>query len=114
MDSIHLALAIVAAIIWEVHQMDVKNSFLHGDLSEYIYMEKPLGFIQDSSLVCSIKKSIYDLKQASRAQYAKMDSYPLSHNFVRCKYDPNVYMLRTIDSLLIIFIYGDDILIIGC
>ena len=39
MDSIHLPLSIVVAKGWEVHQMDVKNAFLHGDLSEDIYME---------------------------------------------------------------------------
>jgi hypothetical protein len=39
MDSIRLKLSIVATKGWEVHQMDVKNSFLHGDLSEDIYME---------------------------------------------------------------------------
>jgi hypothetical protein len=32
--------------------MDVKNSFLHDDLSEEIYMEHPQGFMQDSYLVC--------------------------------------------------------------
>eukprot|EP00253_Pinus_taeda_P011531 PITA_11531 len=62
MDSIRLTLSIVAAQGWEVHQMDVKNAFLHGDLSEEIYMEKPHGFIQDSSLVCGLKKSLYGLK----------------------------------------------------
>jgi hypothetical protein len=41
MDSIHLALSIVASKGWEVHQMDVKNAFLHGDLSKDIYMEQP-------------------------------------------------------------------------
>jgi hypothetical protein len=41
MDSICLALSIAAAKGWEVHQMDVKNAFLHDDLSEEIYMEKP-------------------------------------------------------------------------
>jgi hypothetical protein len=39
MDSIGLALAIVSAKGWEVHQMDAKNTFLHGDISEEIYME---------------------------------------------------------------------------
>eukprot|EP00253_Pinus_taeda_P018928 PITA_18928 len=62
MDSICLALAIAAAHGWEVHQMDVKNAFLHGDLSKEIYMEQPHGFIQDSSLVCRLKKSLYGLK----------------------------------------------------
>jgi hypothetical protein len=62
MDSIRLALAIAETEGWEVHQMDVKNVFLHGDLSEEIYMEHPLRFIQDTSLVCRLKKSLYGLK----------------------------------------------------
>ena len=111
MDSICLALAIVVAQGWEVHQMDVKNAFLHRDLPEEIYMEQPHGFIQDSSLVCRLKKSLYDLKQAPRAWYAKMDSFLLSQNFERCKSDPIVYMLRTHDSLLILALYVDDLLI---
>jgi hypothetical protein len=45
MDSIRLALAIAATKGWEVHQMDVKNAFLHSDLSEEIYMEQPQGFM---------------------------------------------------------------------
>jgi hypothetical protein len=95
--------------------MDVKNAFLHGDLSEEIYMEQPQGFMQDSSLVCRLKKSLYGLKQVLRAWYAKMDSYMFSQNFVRrCKSDPNVYMLRTTDSLLLLVMYVDDLLIIGC
>jgi hypothetical protein len=73
--------------------MDVKNAFLHSDLSEEIYMEQPQGFMQDSYLVYLLKKSLYGLKQALRAWYAKMDSYLLSQNFVRCKSDPNVYIL---------------------
>jgi hypothetical protein len=43
MDSIHLVLAIATTKGWEVHQMDVKNAFLHGDISEEIYMEQPRG-----------------------------------------------------------------------
>eukprot|EP00253_Pinus_taeda_P008210 PITA_08210 len=42
-----------------------------------------------------------------------MDSFLLSQNFERCKFDPNVYMLRTHDSLLILVLYVDDLLITG-
>eukprot|EP00253_Pinus_taeda_P032754 PITA_32754 len=70
MNSVHLVLSLAASFKWEVHQMDVKSIFLHGDLHEEIYMEQPIGFIQtDSSLVCRLKKSLYDLKQAPRACY---------------------------------------------
>jgi hypothetical protein len=114
MDSIRLALAITAANGWELHQIDVKNAFLHGDLSKDIYMEQPQGFMKDSYLVFQLKKSLYGLKQAPRAWYAKMESYLLSQKFVHCKSDPNVYMLRTIDSLLLLVLYIDDLLITDC
>eukprot|EP00253_Pinus_taeda_P032884 PITA_32884 len=68
MNYIFLVLSLAASFKWEVHQMDVKYAFLHGDLHEKIYMEQPLGFIQkDSNLVCQLKKSLYGLKQAPRA-----------------------------------------------
>jgi hypothetical protein len=81
--------------------MDMNNAFLHGDISKELYMEQPWGFMQDSSLVCQLKKSLYGLKQALRAWYAKMDSYLISQNFVRCKSYPNVYMLRMTNSILL-------------
>jgi hypothetical protein len=70
--------------------------------------------MQDSSLVCRLKKSLYGLKQAPRAWYANMDSYLLSQNFVCCKSDLNVYMLRMTDSLLLLVLYVDDLLITNC
>jgi hypothetical protein len=75
--------------------MDVKNAFLHDDLSEDIYMEQPQGFVQDSSLVCRLKKSLYGLKQAPREWYSKMDSYLLSQKILHCRSDSNVYLLMT-------------------
>ena len=41
MNSICLVLSLAASFKWEVHHMDVKSVFLHGDLHEEIYMEQP-------------------------------------------------------------------------
>jgi hypothetical protein len=60
------------------------------------------------------KKSLYGLKQALREWYANMYSYLLSQKFVCCKLDRNVYMLRTTNSLILLFLYVDDLLITGC
>jgi hypothetical protein len=52
MNYVQMILSLVAHFGWKIHQMDVKSSFLHGDLSEEIFMEQPLGFVIDSNLVC--------------------------------------------------------------
>jgi hypothetical protein len=70
--------------------------------------------MHDSFLVCQLRKSLYGLNKAPRAWYAKMDSYLLSQKFLCCKSDPNVYMLRMDDSLLLLVMYVDDLMITDC
>eukprot|EP00253_Pinus_taeda_P010272 PITA_10272 len=114
MNSIHLVLSLAASLKWEVHKMDVKSAFLHGDLHEEIYMEQPIGFIQtDSSLVCRLKKSLYGLKQAPQAWYAKMDSFLLESGFSRCYSDNTVYTKKVGNSLIILVLYVDDLILTG-
>jgi histone deacetylase 1/2 len=61
---------IVMAVVkgWSLHQMDVKNVFLHENLQEEVYMEQPLGYVDQThpNLVCRLKKSLYGLKQAPK------------------------------------------------
>jgi hypothetical protein len=84
MNCICLVLALAASHKWEVHQMDVKSTFLHGYLQEEIYMEQPPDYVQnDYSLVFRLKKSLYGLKQAPRAWYAKMDTFLIATGFSR-------------------------------
>jgi hypothetical protein len=114
MNPIRLVLALAASHKWEVHQMDVKSAFLHGDLKEEIYMEQPPGYIQnDSSLVCHLKKSLYGLKQAPRAWYAKMDSFLIATGFSRCHSNPNVYTKKVGSHLIILVLYVDDLILTG-
>ena len=114
MNSIHLVLFLAASHKWEIHQMDVKSSFLHGYLKEEIYMEKPPSYVQnDSSLVFRLKKSLYGLKQAHRSSYAKMDNFLIDTGFSRCHSDSNVYTKKLESNLIILFLYVDDLILTG-
>ena len=62
MYSIRPIISLATPFGLEFHQIDVKNAFLHGDMIEETYMDKPLGFENDSNLVCQLKKSLYELK----------------------------------------------------
>ena len=59
--------------------------------------------------MCRLKKSLYGIKQAPGAWYAKIDGFLLSLSFVRCKSNPNVYLNMIHGSLMIIFLYVDDL-----
>ena len=114
MNSIHLVLSLAASYKWEVHQMDVKSAFMHGDLHEEIYMEQPPSFIQDdSSLVFRLTKSFYGLKQAPHSWYDKMDSFLLATIFSRCHFDNNFYTKRAHGQLIILVLYVDDCILIS-
>ena len=67
-NSIRMVLAIAALRNLEVHQMDVKITFLNGDLDEEIYMEQLEGFSAtgQEKKVCKLVKSLYGLKQSPK------------------------------------------------
>ena len=62
---VRLFLAMAAMRHWPLHQLDIKNAFLHGDLEEEIYLEQPPGFVAQGEygLVCKLHRSLYGLKQ---------------------------------------------------
>eukprot|EP01018_Ginkgo_biloba_P031117 Gb_21340 [translate_table: standard] len=112
--SIRVVLALVALLDLELEQLDVKTTFLHGDLDEEIYMEQPEGFIQDRKrrFVCKLKKSLYGLKQSPRQWYKKFDSFMVSQNFTRSEYDHCVYFKKLENDVFIILVlYVDDMLV---
>ena len=92
--------------------MDIKYSFLHGDLQEEIYMKKTLGFIQnDAKLVCHLKKSLYGLKKVTWAWYPKMDIFLLDTIFSRCHFENNVCTKLFHDHLIILVLSIDDLVL---
>ena len=95
--------------------MDVKTTFLHGDLEEEVYMTQPEHFVVKgkSHLVCKLKKSLYGLKRSLRMWYQKFDTYVLNLGFVRSKSNHCIYYKSDGDYFLVIALYVDDMLFIG-
>jgi hypothetical protein len=64
--TIRTVLATAVSHDWPVQQLDVKNSFLYGTLSETIFYSQPTGFTDPAhpDLVCRLHKSLYGLKHA--------------------------------------------------
>jgi len=80
--TIRTLLTLAATKGWGLHQMDVYNAFLHGDLHEDIYMKLPLGFHTTlTNVVHKLKKSLYGLCQAPHQWFFKLASALCDYGF---------------------------------
>ncbi len=115
MTTVRAIIAMAAAKGWSLHQMDVKNAFLHGDLQEEVYMEQPPGYVDQThpNLVCRLKKALYGLKQAPRAWSDKIGQYLVTSGFQTSNADFSLYVKKTDHGIVVIVIYVDDLIITG-
>lgn len=90
--SIKSVISLAAQMGWEIHQMDVKTTFLNGVIKEDVYIEQPQGFEthEKRTHLCRLKKAMYGLKQVPRAWYGRIDSYLQQLRFVKSEADPNL------------------------
>jgi hypothetical protein len=96
-----------------VHQMDVKTSFLNGELEEEIYMDQPDGFMVkgEERKMCKLLKYLYGLKQAPKQWHGKFDRTLTFVGFVVNDADKCVYYHHGGGEGVILCLYVDDILI---
>ncbi|KAL9237818.1 hypothetical protein vseg_012322 [Gypsophila vaccaria] len=114
MVTVRTFLAVVTIKNWELHQMDVDNAFLHGDLVEEVYMRMPPGFSKGfKGKVCRLRKSIYGLRQAPRCWYAKLATTLSSYGFIMSASDNFLFTFRKNNIEIHILIYVDDLVIVG-
>ena len=106
-------MALVAHYDLELHQMDVKTTFLNGDLEKNVYMAQPKGFIMEGKeqIGCHLKKSIYGLKQASRQWCLKFDQIIKNFGFKENVEDNCVYAKFKNGKFIFLILYVDDILL---
>ena len=107
-------IAVSAARKWPLFQMDVKNAFLNGELSEEVYMKLPLGYSHSLGLphrVCRLRRALYGLKQAPQAWFAKFSSTISQHGFSGSSFDTNLFLRRSGHGITILLLYVDDMII---
>ncbi|GJR46556.1 retrovirus-related pol polyprotein from transposon TNT 1-94 [Tanacetum coccineum] len=98
-----------------LHQLDMKNAFLHGDLEEEVYMEQPPGFVAQGEYgrVCKLKKALYGLKQSSRAWFGKFSNAVIEFGLRRSVYDHSIFYSSSNAGCILLVVYVDDIVITG-
>ncbi|KAH9688421.1 hypothetical protein KPL70_015118 [Citrus sinensis] len=112
--SIRILLTLVAEYELELAQLDVKTTFLHGNLEEEIYMIQPCGFrvAGKENHVCRLIKSLYGLKQLPKQWYKRFDQFIQGQKFTRSEHDHCVYFRRLPDGAFIyLLLYVDDMVI---
>ena len=94
MEAIRIFLTYACSRKIKFHQMDVKSTFLNGELEKEVYIEQPKCFLlsQKEDYVCRLKKALYGLKQAPRAWYACLDGYLHQQGFKKGTVDNNIYV----------------------
>jgi hypothetical protein len=94
--------------------MDVKISFLNGNLTEDVYITQPEGFIdpKHAGKICKLQKSIYGLKQASQSWNLCFDEVVKGVGFIKNVEEPCVYKKVSGSALVFLVLYVDDILLI--
>lgn len=113
LSTVRILLAVANHFLMYIHQMDVTNAFLHGEIQEEVYLRKPPGMEQDVK-VLKLQKSLYGLKKSPKDWNSKLNTFMLDQKFKRSNADCCLYVKNANNQLIYLILYVDDILIFSC
>lgn len=107
-------LAIVVTKEKEIHQLDINNAFLQGELNEEIYMKVSQGFTdKGDKKVYKLEKYLHRLKQASINWYEKFTKALKKVSFKQCGVDHSLFIYKQEKIVMTTLIYVDDVILVG-
>ncbi|WVZ84211.1 hypothetical protein U9M48_031265 [Paspalum notatum var. saurae] len=111
--TVRTVLSLAISHSWPVHQLDVKNAFLHGTLTETVYCSQPAGFVDPAhpEMVCRLNKSLYGMKQAPRAWYSRFSTFLVTLGFTEAKSDTSLFVYCHGAETAYLLLYVDDIVL---
>ncbi|GJQ93909.1 retrovirus-related pol polyprotein from transposon TNT 1-94 [Tanacetum coccineum] len=103
-EAIRIFIANAANKNMTIYQMDVKTTFLNGELKEEVYVSQPEGFVDPDhpTHVYRLKKALYGLKQAPRAWYYTLSRFLLDNKFSKGVVDPTLFTRKTGKHILLV------------
>jgi Reverse transcriptase (RNA-dependent DNA polymerase) len=113
MNTVRTLISCAVNFGWDLFQLDVKNSFLHGDLKEEVYMKIPTGFENEQlkGKVYRLKRSMYGLKQSPRVWFDRFSMVMKKLGYQRSNADHTMFIRRKEEKICILVVYVDDIVL---
>jgi Reverse transcriptase (RNA-dependent DNA polymerase) len=113
MNMVYTLISCAVNFGWNIHQLDVKNAFLHEDLKEEVYMELPPGFDNEqvAGKVCRLKCSLYDLKQSPQPWFDRISKAMIKEGYLQSNVDLTMFIQRKGGNLCVLIVYVDDIVL---
>ena len=112
-DTIRLIISLAARNGWKLYQLDIKSAFLHGELTEEVYVAQPQGYEVkgEEDKVYRLLKALYGLKQAPRAWFRRIGKYFIREGFERSCSDHTLFIKKQEkNNILIVSLYVDDLI----
>ncbi|GKC85632.1 ribonuclease H-like domain-containing protein [Tanacetum coccineum] len=111
--TICIVFSLAVSRLWPIYQLDTKNAFLHGHISETVYVHQPLGFVDlaHPDYGCLLYKSLYCLKQTLRAWFQHFATYVIPTGFHNSHIDSFLFIYQQGHETDYLLLYVDDIIL---
>ncbi|KAE8672566.1 G patch domain-containing protein TGH [Hibiscus syriacus] len=116
LNTIRILLSVAVNMDWKLHQLDIKNAFLNGNLEEEVYIEVPPGLEGNvtKKTMCKLNKSLYGLKQSPMAWFDRFAKAMTQNGFKQSQADHTLFRKITLSGkITLLIVYVDDMIITG-
>ena len=116
-STLRLLLLIAALHDYDLHQVDIRQAYIHAKLDTNLYMHPPPGVAafddQGNRLVYKLRRSLYGLKQAGREWAVLLATFLIGWGFTRSNIDTCLYLYSDGNTMLWAAVYVDDVLLVS-
>jgi len=115
LNTIRILQLLAANLDWPLHQLDVKNAFLYGDIEEEVYMNTLPSYIASSKteVVWKLQRELYGLKQSPQAWFGWFSQAMKKYGFCQSNSDHTLFLKHQRGKVTALIVYVDDMIIIG-